>query len=745
MSGQTKWISEVDRYLAEAEREGRTQLYEHEVYSILGALGIGTPVWHHIKTVEDISDNLLKRFPGDKVVLKIISPEIVHKERLGGVAIARRSTELVRAGYEDMVELFRESNASVVGVLLVEFVEYEPDPGSEFLVGIRESSEFGPFLALGKGGSDAEFFASEFREPDIFLLPIDCDEARSRLLHSSFGRAMRQKGNDGALEQMAKLINTLGSLSAVCSDHLSGGSIFALKELEINPLIVGADGRPIALDGHGVFDRKGFPLWDRRPANSPNLEALFSPKGVAVVGVSSGDHLKAGNIIVGNLTRLGREDVYCVNPRGGTVLEGGKEFRLYPNLADLPVAPELVVITIPAEATLNVVQEAVERGVKAVIIISGGFSESSGNLGLEEKIRSAVEGSGMRILGPNCLGVIYSDSDEPGMNTFFIPEEKIAIPLGVHGGIAEFTQSGALGLVTLANWSRTPPRVVVSFGNQLDITPADLVRYFIRDPSIRVIGIYVEGIPEGTGRRLLEAASDTSIPIVVYKAGRTEEGRIATQSHTAALAGDYRAANSAMEQGGVVVASTIDEYSGVVKGFAMLYGKSMGSGRVAVVTNAGYEKTNVADNLHGLTLATLDEATLASLNSLVPPMVAPDPLLDLTPMASDRVYLECVEVLLNSPAVDAVCLSIVPYAQPIHTTDAEIDSFSDNIANGAVALAERSGKPIVASIPTSADGGVFRSLVELLESGGIPVYRGAEESMRTLWAIFQQQSGCSQK
>lgn len=412
--------------------------------------------------------------------------------------------------------------------------------------------------------------------------------------------------------------------------------------------------------------------------------------------------------------------------------EAGTAYPLYTSLTELPQTPDLVVVTVPAEATLPVVREAAQAGAKALLLIPGGFSESSQNLGIEEEIRRIALDAGIRIMGPNCLGVVFAGHDgEAGVNTFFIPENKFRLNLSRKKSIALFSQSGALGLVELSNLRNSvSPQVVVSYGNQMDVDPCDLVGYFQGDPDIKVMGIYIEGFKSAAGRRFFDITKKAQIPIVVYKAGRTQEGRLATQSHTASLAGEYAVAKAAMKQAGLVVADTIEDHLGLIKTFAMLDEKKVMGQRTAVITNAGYEKANAADNLRDLILTDLSPETTEALRKILPSFVTVEPLLDLTPMVSDEVFVSCIDILLGAPEVDALCVSIVPHAGLIHTTDEEIDSFKGNIAQGIVEVAARHEKPLVVSITvTSGADTNYNRLGEVMERGGVPTYLSAEQAM----------------
>ena len=298
-------------------------------------------------------------------------------------------------------------------------------------------------------------------------------------------------------------------------------------------------------------------------------------------------------------------------------------------------------------------------------------------------------------MGPNCLGIIYSgNSPGGGINTFFVPEEKFSIDFGKETNVAILSQSGALGLIEIENLKNAiSPRVIVSYGNQLDVDPCDLVNYFQKDPAVDVIGCYIEGFKPRMGRKFFNVAGSSQKPVIVYKAGRTEEGRKATQSHTASIAGEYAVAKAAMKQAGLIVADTMIDHGDLVKTFALLSDFSVSGNRVVVIANAGYEKTIAADNLGQMRLAVLDDTTRKTLQDILPPMVVADPLLDLTPMADDATFEKCIQTVLTSDAVDALLVSVVPQSALLHTTDEEIQRNPDNIAARIIRLVHRHKKP----------------------------------------------------
>jgi acyl-CoA synthetase (NDP forming) len=225
---------------------------------------------------------------------------------------------------------------------------------------------------------------------------------------------------------------------------------------------------------------------------------------------------------------------------------------------------------------------------------------------------------------------------------------------------------------------------------------------------------------------------------VIYKAGRTEAGRKATESHTASIAGEYPVAKAAMKQAGLIVAEAMIDHGDFIKTFALLNGFQVNGNRVAVIANAGYEKTYAADNLGDLQVAALDAETTRALDKILPSMAVADPLLDLTPMADDETFAKCMEIMLRSGSVDALFVSIVPHSALIHTTDAEIDQKKDNIAARIVQIVHKYKKPVTVSINVVSDvDAIYNKLGRTLDSGGVPTFLTAKRAMLCLNAFIR--------
>ena len=732
-------LKAIEAVIAGAYAQGRLVLYEHEVYAVLSKLGLNTPNHFLVRNEKEITDSLLYRFGSEKIVLKIVTPELTHKQEAGGVQMVYKDLEFVRYTFNRMKSEFAARHLKIEGILFVEFIDYSQDLGNESLLGFRESEAFGPVISFSKGGLDAEHFAKYYSPPNLILAPINRQWAQALLESTHIQKKYAAQGKTGYISKIVDAGVKFSSLAVSFSNYFSAETQFVISEFEINPFVFTADGNFIALDGFARFEKRRKPPVDLEIAPPKTMIPFFEPDGIAVVGASTTDTRKMGNLILKNLVNIQRNDVYCVNIKGGHLEVAGKQLPVYNSLIDIEKQVDLVIISVPVEAVLAAVKDCARKDVKAVIIIPGGFGEVSCNRNLEDEILSIAKSAGFRIMGPNCLGLVYSGSTRSkGVNTFFILEEKFAVYLKEDSNVAILSQSGALGIVEIENLKNAiSPKVIVSYGNQLDVDPCDLVNFFQSDPMVDVIGCYIEGFKQHAGRKFFNIAARSKKPIIVYKAGRTEAGRKATESHTASIAGEYAVAKAAMKQAGIIVADSMMDHGDFIKTFALLNDFSVTGKRVAIISNAGFEKAYAADNLGDLELAELDEDTTLALKNILPSIVKASPLLDLTPMANDEMFEKCMRTVLKSDTVDALFVSIVPHSSLLHTTDNEIEENRDNIAARIVKIVHQYKKPVAVSINVASGiDAIYNKLGQTLDTGGVPAFLSAKRAMLCLNAFI---------
>ena len=731
-------VDAIDNILARAWRAERSTLLEHEVYRILSLIGLETPPAQFLRDASEITPDVLSRFSGDTLIMKIVSPAVAHKVAVNGVRNVYRDLDFLKYACERLQKDVAALGHPVEGVLLIDHIAYTKDLGNEVLLGFRESDAFGPVISFSKGGTDAEHFAEHFSPPNLILAPIDEAWARALLQSTKIYKKYLKNARRKHVDHLVQAGVQLSRLAVCFSNYFKHSSRFILKEFEINPFIFDPHGRFVALDGFATIGKREGRPQATTVDHLDQLVPFFEPRGIAVVGVSQSDKSKPGNIIFENLLRLGRQDVFGVGIKGGAIDVGGQPKVLFPTVGDIEASVDLAVIAVPADHSIAVVKECAQKGVRAIILIPGGFSETRKTKTLEQEILAIALAHGIRIIGPNCLGIIYSGNRHiQGINTFFVTEEKFRINLNKSNNVAILSQSGALGITEIYNLRNAiSPRVIVSYGNQLDVDPSDLVAYFDRDPEVDVIGCYIEGFKAAGGRKFFNTARQARTPIIVYKAGRTRAGKQATESHTASIAGEYEVAKAAMKQAGLIVAETMIDHGDFIKTFALLSDFNVRGNRVALIANAGYEKTYAADNLGRLQVATFDPATHDTLANLLPPYVNVDPLLDLTPMAGDAMYADCIRTMLQSDSVDALMISIVPHSILLRTTDDEIAQTEENLASRIVQLVHDFKKPVVVSANVAfGAGAVYNRFGQVLDSGGVPTFLTANRAMICLNAF----------
>jgi acetyltransferase len=388
------------------------------------------------------------------------------------------------------------------------------------------------------------------------------------------------------------------------------------------------------------------------PIRSSSLSPFFSPNGIAVIGASR-DPDKLGYAVMRNLTQAGggyRGPIYPVNPKADEIMG----LRCYPDIGAVPDPVELAVLIIPPALAPRVIESCGQRGIKAAVVITGGFREvGPAGAHLEAALVENARRYGMRIIGPNCIGVV--DTATP-LNTTIVPGMPPA------GHIAFMSQSGAL-CGSIIDWtigmgigfSR-----LLSIGNEADLNETDLLPFLAADDNSQVIALYLEDIKGGSAfvAALRDAAARK--PVLALKTGRTDSGRVATASHTGALAGVHAAFRAACKQTGVV---EVEREQALFNGAVALAYQPLPTGnRIAIVTNAGGPAAVAADAFEaaGLRLARTSPATQTALRGVLHPDAQLGGPVDMLGGADAAQFQAAVAAVLADPAVDGVLAMLVP-------------------------------------------------------------------------------------
>ncbi|MCX8184915.1 MAG: CoA-binding protein [Sulfolobales archaeon] len=452
------------------------------------------------------------------------------------------------------------------------------------------------------------------------------------------------------------------------------------------------------------------------------VEFFFTPKVVAVVGASRKPG-KVGYELLKNLKELFKGNLYAINPEAREILG----VPCYSTLLDIPEEVDVVVISVPAERVSEVAEEAGRKGVKGLIVISGGFKET-GPEGAEreKKLVEIVKKYGMRLIGPNCVGVYVPKT---GMNTLFLSKERQGYP--AHGFIAFASQSGAFGSAVL-DWAAMKGIGIskfVSYGNKADVDEVDVLLYLRDDEDTRVITLYVEGIEKG--REFFKVLREVTKykPVIVLKSGRTEAGARAASSHTGSLAGSDAIYDSIFKQSGAVRAYSMEELFDLAIGLATQ--PPAAGGRVAVLTVGGGSGVMATDALSelGLSVPRLSESTVGRLRKVLLPFASPYNPVDVTGSAVDEHLVEAIEILLTSDdKIDAVMW--LPYYMVPGITPELNRKFLDRVRK----VFRETGR-VVPIVGVATGGSYTATYAKEAESMGIPMYISPERAARVIKAL----------
>ena len=770
----------ISNIFEHAHAEGRDTLFEYEVYSLLRDSGAETPPRAFLlERGSRPSDEQLSSSPGPKVVLKIVSPTIVHKTEVGGVRVVENRPEKIRSAWRRMLYEVPENFATMIernpqsapesyagltsealvsaisrdvrGVLLVEFMEPDSQAfGNELIVGVRKTREFGMVLSAGLGGTDTELYAERFRKGQAVVTASTAltdgqtffEYFRKTLSYKKLAGLTRGQRRIVTDEQLIECFSSFIDMANYYSPE-NPEAPFVIEELEINPFAY-ADYLMVPLDGMCRFSR---PEVVAAPRPVEKIDKLLHPGVIGIIGVSSA-RMNFGRIILNNVLKAGfdQENVVIIRPGGGEI-DG---VRCVESLSALETKLDLFVVAVGAQQVPGLVDEIVElECAESVMLIPGGLGETAES---EERARVVVEkinsahahGGGPVFLGGNCMGVV----SRPGSyDTWFIPEEKLPeFPEGGPHRAALISQSGAFMLTRLSQCPILDPAYMISMGNQTDLSLGDLVSYFADSDLVDVIAIYAEGFNDMDGLefcRAIRRAVLSGKDVIFYKAGRTPEGKSATSGHTASLAGDYVVCESCVRQAGAVVAQSFTQFENLFMLAERLHGKTIKGNRLAAMSGAGFEAVGMADSIHSddyrMELAPLSDETHRQLSDIfaehrLDSLVTVTNPLDITPGSNDHVHAEIIRILAEAPRVDAVVAGLDPMSPVMRTlADPEHADFDFEDERSIAALLEELLPTLNTPVVGVVDGGrQYDALVDRLKAAGLCTFRTSDQAVAAL-------------
>ena len=765
----------------EASAEGRNFLFEFEVYRLLSHSGAETaPLARFIPRGAHLTDAQLTALPGGKSVLKIVSPTIIHKTDVGGVRIVDNSPHALCSAIRRILQEVPESYASLIrqhpetapvayahlsgerllaaisrdllGVLQVQYMP--PDStafGNELIVGLRRTREFGMIISAGLGGTDTELYARRFRKGQAVV-------TASTAMHDGhsfftlFTRTIAYRKLAGLTRGQRRivtdeqLIECFGSFIEM-ANHYSPSSPetpFVIEELEINPFAF-TDFLMVPLDGMCRFSQHKAAVSQRPIAK---IERLLHPAGIGIIGVSA-TRRNFGRIIVENILAAGfnRENLVIIHDKEEEI----DAIPCVPSLARLEHKLDLLVVAINATGVPALIEEIIALdAADSVLLIPGAMGETIDSRERAAEVIAAIHArhdrdhGGPVFLGANSMGII----SRPGRyDTWFIPEAKLPKERGAsYRRAALVSQSGAFMLNRSHQCPELRPAYMISMGNQTDLSLGDMLDYFKDSNEVDVIAVYAEGFQDLDGLHFCRAVREAVLAgkeIIFYKAGRTPEGKAATSSHTASLAGDYVVCENCVRQAGAMVAANFTEFQDLFLLAENLHGRKIAGNRLAAVSGAGFEAVGMADSIdsddYHMQLARFSAATekriaeiidrkgLTSLITLRNP-------LDITPAADDETHVRIAEALVEDDGVDGVVIGLDPLSPSTRTLAGDDRSPYDMDAPGSIRqlmidLVGRTDKPIV----TVVDGGrMYNPLRDSLADNGVPVFTTCDRAISAL-------------
>jgi len=678
----------VRKIIDRAKSDGRTSLTPDESAAVCRAFGIATPREEFAKSARDAAAAASRI--GFPVVMKISSPDILHKTEAGGVIAGVIDEAAATRGYETLVANAKRyrADARIDGVLVQQMLS----GGHEVIVGASTDPSFGKVVAFGLGGVLVEVL----KDVTFRLAPVAPDQARAMI--DGIGAAQVLRGVRGLpaadKDALAELIESV----SILVDRFP-----EIAEVDLNPVFAMAQGA-IAADVRILLDFT--PQAARfRPSREEIMRAMnriMRPKAVAVIGASTEDG-KIGNSVMRNIIDGGyRGGLYPIHPKAAEVL-GRKAYR---SVKDVPGELDLAVVTIPARGVAAALEECGDKGVAGAVLIPSGFAET-GNREMQEQIVEIARRRKLRLMGPNIYGFYY------------LPENLCATfctPYDVKGTVALSSQSGGVGMAIIG-FSRSAKMgvsAIVGLGNKADIDEDDLLTFFEEDPNTQCIAMHVEDLKDG--RAFAEVARRVSKkkPVIVLKAGRTEQGARAARSHTAALAGNDKIYDDVLRECGVVRARSLNDMLEFTRALPAL--PTPKGENVVIITGAGGSGVLLADACvdNGLRLMTMPQDLDAAFRKFIPPFGAAGNPVDITGGEPPSTYEKTIRLGLTDARIHALILGYW------HTIITPPMVFARLVAE-VVEECRKKGfeKPVVASLVGDVE---VEEAAEYLFARGIPAY-----------------------
>ncbi len=685
--------NKVRKLLDEARAAGRISLTAPEARGVCEAYGIAVPKEGVARSAAEAAR--LASDIGFPVVMKIISPQILHKTEAGGVLVGVAAAEQASQAYATLLENARkyDPKAEILGVQVQQMLS----GGQEVIIGAVTDPAFGKLVAFGLGGVLVEVL----KDITFRLAPTSTQEATSMLDSIAAAEILRGVRGGKAVdrESLAAMIERVSTLVADFPE---------ISEMDLNPVFASERGA-IAADVRIVLDFKPAPA-RYRPSEATvvaQMNRIMKPDAVAVIGASA-ENGKIGNSVMKNLINGGYQGaIYPIHPSAESIL--GK--KAYKSVKDVPGEIDLAVFAIPAKFVAQALTEVGEKKIAGAVLIPSGFAET-GNVAGQNELVEIGRKYNVRLMGPNIYGFYYTPKNLCA--TFCTAYD-------VKGKAALSSQSGGIGMAIIgfSRSARMGVSAIVGVGNKSDIDEDDLLLFFEQDDNTQIIAQHCEDLKDG--RAFAEVAKRVSKkkPVVVLKAGRTSMGARAASSHTGALAGNDKIYEDVLRQSGVIRARSLRDLLEFARGIPVL--PTPKGNNVVIITGAGGSGVLLSDACvdNDLTLMAMPPDLDAAFRKFIPPFGAAGNPVDITGGEPPATYQKTVRLGLEDPRIHALILGywhtiITP---PMVFARLMVEVVDEMRAKGFV-------KPVVASLAGDVE---VEEASEYLYQHGIPAYAYSTE------------------
>ncbi len=620
----------VRAVLDQVRADGRSALTASEGKRVCEAYGIATPQEGLAASAGEAVS--LAQQIGFPVVLKIASPDILHKTDAGGVLTGLSSLAEIEQGYATIMAntTAHQPGAAIDGVQVQRML----GAAHEVIVGAVTDPSFGKLVAFGMGGVMVEVM----QDVAFRLAPASHQEAVG-MLDDIAGAAVLRGVRGAAGVDRDALGTVIESVSHLVHDFPE------ISEMDLNPVFADSAGAT-AVDVRVLvdFDAAVAPPRLSRDDILRAMRRIMQPEAVAVIGASPDDG-KIGNSVMKNLVNGGYQgQIYPIHPRAAEIL--GR--KCYPRVADVPSEVDIAVFCIPARFVAGVLAEVGEKGIPGAILIPSGFAEVGEDALQQEVVRVAREHN-VRLMGPNIYGFYYTHKNLCA--TFCTPYDE-------KGTVALSSQSGGVGMAIIG-FSRSAKMgvsAIVGLGNKADIDEDDLLTFFEQDPNTQVVAMHVEDLKDGRAFADVARRVSRHKPVVVLKAGRTAMGARAARSHTGALAGNDAIYDAVLRQSGVIRARNLNDMLEFARGLQILPAPQ--GENVVIVTGAGGAGVLLSDACvdHGLDLMAMPPDLDAAFKAFIPPFGASGNPIDITGGEPPATYRNTIQLALDDARIHALIL-----------------------------------------------------------------------------------------